>query len=229
MPDSLRPLSVTLSDVYFVHWPVAPETVESVVPDWLDADTADGSAWVSALALTMDQFDVFGLPVRDGIEGINLRTYVQTPSGDRSVYFLSLDVSDRLVADTARTLFRLPYHHATVRRRTDGTRTEVVARRRSDSDTRLTLTVEPTGEPTTAAPDTLPSFLVERTRYVTEGPLGTRLVGAVGHQPWSIQPADAVVAENTLLSAAGIESVAGEPLVHYSPGVEMGIGGLEPL
>lgn len=229
MPDPLRPLTVTLSDVCFVHWPVAPTAVDAVVPDWVEPDTADGSAWVSALALSMDRFDVLGLPVREGLEGVNLRTYVRTPGGDRAVCFLSLDVTDRLAADTASAVFRLPYHDARIRRRREGDRTEVVARRRSDSDARFTLTFEPTGEPTTAAPDTLASFLVERNRYVTEGPLGTRLVGSVGHRPWPIQPADAVVAENTLLEAAGIDAVAGEPLVHYSPGVEMGIGALEPL
>lgn len=228
MVDPVRPLSATLSDVCFLHWPVSPATVDAVVPEWLQPDTADGSAWVSALPLSMDRFDLFGHPVREGVEGVNLRTYVRTDSGDRGVYFLSLDISDRLATETARTLFRLPYRYASVRRRREGERTEVVARRRADSDARLTVTFEPTGEPTTAAPDTLASFLIERERFFTTGPLGTQLVGSVGHPQWPIQTADATVTENTLLSAAGIEGVEGDPLVHFSRGVEMGIGALGP-
>lgn len=229
MPGPLRPLSVVLSDVYFVHWPVPRPTVDAVVPDWVEPDTSDGSAWVSALALSIDRFDALGVPVREDLQGINLRTYVRTPAGDRAVSFLSLDVTDRLAADTARTLFRLPYHYADVRRRHQGDRTEVVAKRRDGSGARLSLTIEPTGSPTTTAPDTLPSFLIDRERYVTTGPLGTRLVGAVGHEPWTVQPADATLAETTLLSAAGIDAVDGDPIAHYSPGIEMGIGALEPL
>jgi len=229
MPDPVRPLSTTLADVLFLHWPVSPATVDSLVPDWLEPDTADGSAWVSALPLTMAEFDLFGLPVREDVEALNLRTYVRTPNGDRGVYFLSLDVADRLAAETARSVFRLPYYHASIRRRRQGDRTEVVARRRADADARLTVTFEPTGELRTAAPDTLASFLVERERYFTTGPLGTRLVGSVGHPSWSIQTATATITENTLLSAAGIDRVEGDPLVHYSPGVEMGIGALQPF
>lgn len=229
MPDSIRPLSLTLSDVCFVHWPVSPSVVQSLVPDWTDPDTVDGSAWVSALALSIDRFDVFGVPVREDVRGVNLRTYVTTPSGDRAVHFLSLDVTDRLAADAARTLFRLPYHHADVRRRQQGGRTEVVARRRDDSDVRLAITFEPVGDPGPTAPDTLASFLVDRERYVTTGPLGRRLVGSVGHPPWPVQPADATVTERSLLDAGGVNTLDGTPLVHYSPGLEMSIGRLEPL
>ena len=226
---SVRPLSVTLSDVCFCHWPVSPSAVDAVLPDWLTPDTEDSSAWVSALALTMDRFDAFGLPVREGIEGLNLRTYVQTRDSTRGVYFLSLDITDQLAAETASTLFRLPYHHARIRRLRQDGRTEITARRRDGSGARLTVTVEPSGEPTTTAPDTLASFLIERDRYFTTGPLGTRLVGSVGHEPWPVQPASATVTENTLCSAAGVASTEGEPLVHYSPGIEMGVGPLEPL
>jgi len=229
MSASIRPLSVDLSDVYFCHWPVSPSSVDALLPDWLTPDTEDGSAWVSALALTMDRFDVFGLPIREGLEGVNLRTYVQTRDGTRGVYFLSLDITDRLAAQTASSLFRLPYHDARIRRLRQDGRTEITARRRDGSGARLTVTVEPSGEPTTTAPDTLASFLIERDRYFTTGPLGTRLVGSVGHEPWPVQPASATVTEDTLCSAAGVASTEGEPLVHYSPGIEMGVGPLEPL
>lgn len=229
MNESVRPLSASLSDVCFVHWPYPVAEVDDLLPGWLEPDTMDGRAWVSALPLTMAQFDLFGLPVREDIEGVNLRTYVRTGDGTRGVWFLSLDVDDRIAADTARTVFQLPYYHARIRRRTQGERTEVVARRHGDESARLAVTFEPQGDPAETEPDTLPSFLIERHRYFTKGPLGTRLQGSVGHLPWPVQPATATVTENTLLDAAGLSDPDGDPLVHYSPGVEMGIGALEPL
>lgn len=226
MSVAVRPLSLALSDVCLVHWPVSAETVRARIPDWTDPDRFDDAAWVSVLSLSIDRFDAFGVPVRRAVDAIIVRTYVTTPAGQRAIHFCSLDVTDPLVADAMRTLFRVPAHHASVERREAADRTEVVVQRRDDG-ARLSVTFAPAGEPGPTAPDTLSSFLVERERYVGTGPLGSRLVGSVGHPPWEVQPADATVTEGSLLEAAGI-ALDGEPsLVHYSPGVEMTIGTLE--
>jgi hypothetical protein len=227
MPIAVRSLSLSLADVCLAHWPVPAETVRTRIPAWTDPDCFDDSGWVSAILLSIDRFDAFGVPVRRGVEAVILRTYVTTPAGQRAIHFLSLDVNDRLVADAMGNLFRLPAHHATVRRREDGERTEVVARRRGDDRARLAVTFTPAGDPGPTAPDTLSSFLVERERYVATGPLGSRLVGSVGHPPWPVQPADATVTERSLLDAAGIDPAGDPSLVHYSPGIEMAIGTLE--
>lgn len=229
MPDSLRPLSVSLSDVYFVHWPVPTDAVDPLVPAWTEPDTVDGSAWVSAVAVAVDRFDTFGVPVREDVQSLNLRTYVTTPSLDRAVHFLSIDVSDRVAADTMRTLFQLPTHRAELRRGQSEDGTDVVVGRRDGSGARLRGTFDPVGDPGTVAPDTLASFLVNRERYVASGPFETRLVGSVGHPPWRIQPANATLDDRTILDAAGIETIDDPPLVHYSPGLDMAIGRLEPL
>jgi uncharacterized protein YqjF (DUF2071 family) len=227
MPGSLRPLSVELSDVCFAHWPVPKAALRSCVPEWTEPDTVDGSAWVSALAISIDRFDAFGVPVREGLQSVNVRTYVTTPSMDRAVCFLSIDVNDRVAAGAMRRLFQLPTHPAELRRRRTDDGIEVVARRRNGTGARLRATFDPVGEPTPTAPATLASFLVDRDRYVTTGPLGRRLVGSVGHPPWPLQPADGTIQEQTLLDAAGVDTVEAPPLVHYSPGLEMTVGGLE--
>jgi hypothetical protein len=228
MPGPLRPLSLALSDVCFVHWPVPEEEVRAFIPDWTDPDTADGTAWVTAIALTIDRFDTFGIPMREDVDVVVVRTYVTLPSRDRAIHFASVNVDDRLVADAARTIFRVPAHHADVRRHRDATRTEVVARRHDDTRQALAVTLDPTGDPTPTTPDTLASFLVDRERYVATGPLDTRLVGSVGHPPWAVQPATATVTDRTLLAAAGIDGHDDPALAHYSPGLDMTIGTLEP-
>lgn len=228
MPAPLRPLSLRLSDVCFIHWPVSTAAIRACIPDWTEPDTSDGTAWVTAVAVTIDRFETFGVPVRENVEAVILRTYVRTPSDQRAVHFLSLDVTDRIAADAAQALFRFPAHHADVERRRRDDGTEVRARRRSAAAPGLHAEFQPLGEPATAEPDTLASFLVTRERYVTTGPLGTRLVGSVGHPPWTLQPADVTVRDDTLLDAAAVTPTDGQPLVHYSPGLDMTIGPLEP-
>jgi hypothetical protein len=227
MSTPIRPLSLSLSDVCLLHWPVSTGTIRSRIPAWTDPDEFDGTAWVSAIALSIDRFETFGVPVMGDVEAVIVRTYVTTPDGERAIHFLSLDASDRLVADAMRAAFRVPAHRADVRRRRDEHRTEVVARRRGGDDRRLAVTFEPVGELDTTRPDTLSSFLVERERYVAEGPLGAEYVGSVGHPPWRVQPADATVADRSLLDATGVDATDDPSLVHYSPGVEMVVGTLE--
>lgn len=229
MPAPLRPLSLRLSDVCFVHWPVSPAQIQACIPTWTEPDTTDGMAWVSAVAVTIKRFDTFGVPVREDVEAVILRTYVRTPADQRAVHFLSLDVTDRIAADAAQALFRFPSHYADIQRRIDGDRIEIRTRRRDAAAPGLTITVDPQGDLTTPEPDTVASFLVTRERYVTSGPVGTRLVGSVGHPPWTLQPAELTVKDDTLLDAADVTPGDSRPLVHFSPGLDMTIGPLESV
>ena len=44
------------------------------------------------------------------------------------------------------------------------------------------------------------------------------------HEPWPLHRAQALVLEDHLITAAGLPAPDGEPLVHYSPGVDVAIG-----
>lgn len=221
MPLGGRPLTTTLRDVCFLHWPVPRDHVATLVPDWLTPDTADGSAWVSALSMELARLDVFGLPVRERERSVAVRTYVRSPEGDRGVCFLSVDVTDRSVANTARRLFRFSSHEVAVDRSTEDGATSIRATRRDGPAAAFGLTYEPTGATQTASPDTLASFLAERYRYFTEGPLGTPLSGSVGHEPWRLQSAKATVNERSLVEGASRTELDDRPLAHYSDGVRM--------
>jgi hypothetical protein len=48
------------------------------------------------------------------------------------------------------------------------------------------------------------------------------------HQPWPLHRARALAVDDHLLTAAGLPSPEGEPLVLYSPGVDVVIGRPEP-
>jgi hypothetical protein len=44
------------------------------------------------------------------------------------------------------------------------------------------------------------------------------------HQPWPLYRARADLVDDRLITAAGLPEPQGEPLVHYSPGVDVAIG-----
>lgn len=229
MHAGLEPLRIRLSNVCFLHWPAPVDRVDRLLPDWLSPDTVDGSAWIGALPMEMTGLDVFGVPIRDGVLALNLRTYVRSPSGDRGVYFLSLDATDRVAVETARRLFRLPYHDARIEREGDGAETAVRVVRDDERRSTLSVTYEPEGPARVPPPDTLPSFLVERYRYFATGPLGTRLVGNVGHEPWTLRSASATVTDRSLLAAVGLDDGRTDPLAQWSSGTEMRVGPPVPV
>jgi uncharacterized protein len=47
------------------------------------------------------------------------------------------------------------------------------------------------------------------------------------HQPWPLHRAQATQVDDRLIQAAGLPAPVGSPLVHYSPGVDVTIGGPE--
>lgn len=224
-----RPLTAALRDVCFLHWPVPEAAVADVVPDWLTPDVADGTAWVSVLSTEMRRVDVFGLPVRENVRAVAVRTYVRSPGGDRGVYFISMDVNDRLVADATSRLFRGPASSATIDRSKNGDEITIRATGCGKRGDTFEVSYEPSGATQTASPDTLPSFLVERYRYFTEGAFDTRLCGSVGHGPWKLRTATASVAESDPVEGVGFQVDDTAPLAHYSDGVEMRIGPPAPL
>jgi len=78
----------------------------------------------------------------------------------------------------------------------------------------------------TFAPEagSLEAFLTENYRFYTAG--SRFYAGDIAHEPWSIMEATATVRSNTLWAANGFEPPGSDPLVHYSPGIDVTAGGL---
>ncbi|WP_135302679.1 DUF2071 domain-containing protein [Haloarcula amylovorans] len=226
---SVTPLSATVTDACFCHWPVETDALTRSIPDWLTIETADGDAWVTALAHTVSSVASFGVEVTKPARAVNVRTYVRGPNDQRGVRFLALFTDDALTTATAAPPLRLPYRDGVLTHETDGGGFR--SRRTLDVDGQRALDLRYTpdnGEATTAPPDSLASFLVERQRYFTTDPFGTRLVGSVGHDPWPLRTVDADV-QGSLLRTLGLPDPTGKPLFHYSPGTEFALAPPRPL
>jgi uncharacterized protein YqjF (DUF2071 family) len=63
--------------------------------------------------------------------------------------------------------------------------------------------------------------------YTTLGPVLAR--STVEHEPWPLHRVVLRELEGNLVEAAGLPAPAGEPVVHWSPGVHTRISALRPL
>jgi uncharacterized protein YqjF (DUF2071 family) len=219
-------------DLLFVHWPLPAETLRAIIPPPLELDLFDGTAYVGLVAFTMMGVRPVGLPPVWGLSSFhetNVRTYVHLTNRDPGVWFFSLDAANSMAVRLARSLFHLPYHHARMflecefADRADAARTLVYAGVRrwpGPLPASYAIRAAPTGSPQPARSGTLEHFLVER--YFLYTLCRGRLYRCrVRHDPYPLQPAELLSADQTLLAAAGLGQPTASPLVHFASGVDV--------
>ncbi|MFC7079667.1 YqjF family protein [Halorussus caseinilyticus] len=197
----------------------------TAVPDELDVDTREGTAWVSALPSLVAASRPWFLPERVGLTfpQVNLRTYVRY-GGRPGVYFLSLDAPTELGVRLARSVWDLPYHLADIDFETTGDVRRFDCQRvhTDESPARFAAEYRPTGRPAYADPDSLSAFLAERYRLYlvrggSRGGSGTVWCARVEHDPWRLCPVEATVHADALLESVGLPAPAEDPVVHFAP------------
>jgi uncharacterized protein YqjF (DUF2071 family) len=206
-------------DLLFAHWPVPVERVRAHVPPELELDLFDGEAWIS-----VTPFEVRGTrprgalppPVLSRFPELNVRTYV-TVAERPGIWFFSLDAASALAVAAARTLYRLPYFRA--RMRIDGGPREGFAYDSARADPRgapaaFGARYRPLGGHRHPPPGSVEAWLVERYRLYTVDD-GQVYAADIHHRPWTVQDADADIAENTMTAPLGI-ALHGEPLLQYA-------------
>jgi uncharacterized protein YqjF (DUF2071 family) len=216
----------------FLHWPFEPADVQRLLPDGLQAETFDGPAWVGLVPFYMRVSTPDGrrLPWASNFCETNVRTYVRDQQGRSGIWFFSLDASRLGAVVTARaTPYHLPYFWSSMRLSERDHQIAYLSDRRWPGPrpvrSRVRIAIGAPIAPADVTP--LEHFLTARWMLfsVTRGrPVSARAC----HQPWPLHRARAEVVDDHLLTAAGLPAPAGEPLVHYSPGVDVAIGRPEP-
>jgi uncharacterized protein YqjF (DUF2071 family) len=199
----------------FAHWRVPVQELRRVVPDALPLDEHDGSAWLGVTPFVVASLRPRGLP-RPPFAGrfpeLNVRTYT-TVDGRPGIVFLSLDAGSRLAVAGARLAYRLPYFHARMRVACSAERVEYSSRRGAAA---LRVRYGPAGAAFEAAPGTLEHFLTERYCLFTVDERGRVRRTDIRHAPWRLQPAFAVLEENTKAAAHGLVLARRSPLLHFA-------------
>jgi uncharacterized protein YqjF (DUF2071 family) len=232
------------TEVTFLHWPYEPDRVQPLLPSGLTVETFDGSAWVGLVPFRMTVRASRGpaVPWVSFFPETNVRTYVRAPDGSTGIWFLSLDAAQLGAVLTARAWLGLPYEWArmVVRMDGDGGDGSVIRYRCARHDRPGRRAGHPRPRPTSTAHvrigppidredvSDLEEFLTARFRLYSVA-RGSLLSMPAEHGPWPLHQASMLGLRDRLVEAAGLPPPAGDPLVHYSPGVDVRVGKALPI
>jgi uncharacterized protein len=228
VPEEPWVMAQTWDELLFAHYRVPAKALRRLVPQQLELEEHDGTAWLGVTPFVLTGFRLRGtppLPALSSFLELNVRTYV-TVDGKPGIWFFSLDASSRLAVEAARITYRLPYHHARISVGRSGDRVAYSCERAADPERKFEGRYRAAGDVFNAEPRSLEWFLTER--YCLYAVDQGRLHRAeIQHPPWPLQLADAEIAANTM-PPPEIE-LEGEPLFHFSRRQDVLIWPLRPL
>ena len=227
----------------FLHWAYDPDVVQRLLPPGLTVDTFDGVAWVGLVPFFMRVHTPGdrGVPWVSNFCETNVRTYARDREGRAGIWFLSLDAARLGAVAVARASYQLPYFWSSMR----------LTGPPAASFTGPPGPTGPAGDQQVAyscqrrLPGPLPAAsqvrirvgapyqaaeLGDRDHFLTARWVlfsvlaGRQFFARAQHPPWPLHRAEPVSVDDGLLAAAGLPAPRGEPLVHYSPGVDVRIG-----
>jgi len=225
LPSGRWAMTQRWNDLLFAHWPVPAAQVAALLPDGLQVDTFDGSAWLGVVPFWLDRIKIRGIPPVPGARSfpeLNLRTYVIDPrTRSRGVYFFSLDASNLLAVAVARTFYNLPYYWAEMRLQQRSEREFAFYSRRLWSAKPVIFKARyrglgPTRKLVESTSGTLEYFLTERYCLFTQNRAGETERANIHHVPSPLEEAEAEIECNGLTEAIGIQLPNMEPVLHYS-------------
>ncbi|MFL5952606.1 MAG: YqjF family protein [Gaiellaceae bacterium] len=212
LPESPWTSAQSWVDLAFLHWPVEADALQRLVPDSVELETFDGTAWVGIVPFLITGLRLRGLPPLPSLSTfpeLNVRTYV-TRDGKPGIWFFNLDAASRWFVEAAKKIYRLPYRRARMRCERVGDHVEYESRRAGAS---FTARYRGLGDLFHAEPGSLEHFLTERYCLYTED-RGHAFRAEIHHPPWDLQQGEAVIVENTMAPLPLTET---EPHVLYAP------------
>ena len=213
------------NDLLFAHWPLPASAIAPLLPEWMEVDTFQDTAWLGAVPFWLDRIKIRGVPPVPGVRGfpdLNLRTYVRDQfTRTPGIYCFSIDASNLLAVGVARMVYHLPYHWAEMRleqrsnrefeffsrRRFSGRPVAFKARYRGLGPTRRS--VEMRG-------GSFEHFITERSCLFSCDRAGHPIRASLHYVPWPLEDAEAEIERNDLAASIGIKLPNVEPVLHYS-------------
>jgi uncharacterized protein YqjF (DUF2071 family) len=216
-------------DLLFAHWTVPLSTVRANVPAQLQIDTYEGDAYVGVVPFRMSKVKLRGLPTVEYLSEfleLNVRTYV-TVNGRPGVYFFSLDASNDVAVQIARTWYHLPYFKAQMQLTEQLTTTSEKNNWIEYSSTRnggeginnFKAFYRPIAPVEQSKPGSLEAFLTDRYCLYVLDSKNRVCRGEIHHKQWQLQKAEARIEENTMGEQYGFD-FSQIPLLHYSKHIE---------
>lgn len=198
----------------FLHWPITPEALQKHLPESLEVDTYNGSAWVTIVSFHAEDSKLRLSPKwtsLDPVTQVNVRTYVTAPgSNERGVYFFSIHVKHLTAALGAQSLFNLPFQYAQTNM-TEKKDETIIISAKDAGETLFQATYSPSESEVKES--SLGTYLAER--YCIWNTKGKQLIKIpIKHDAWELFDVDATVETNHLLP---FDVGAVKPEAFYSP------------
>lgn len=213
------------NDLLFAHWPMPVSAIAPLLPDWLQADTFQDSAWLGAVPFWLDRIKIRGVPALLGLRSfpdLNLRTYVRDQfTGTRGIYCFSLDASNLLAVGVARLMYHLPYYWAqmTLEQRSEREFAFYSERRLASRPVIFKAKYRglgPTHRTIEVRRGSFEYFITERSCLFSVNHAGEPIRASLHYIPWPLEEAEAEIERNDLAASIGIELPKVEPVLHYS-------------
>jgi uncharacterized protein YqjF (DUF2071 family) len=190
-------------DLTYLHCRCEVDALKGLLPQELEVDAFDGSAWIGLVAFKVrDVRPPWGpsIPWISSFPETNVRTYVHQRGEKPGIWFFSLDAARWLACQFARLAFGLPYFHASMSVDYENGSISYQSRRR---EAESYLIVQPGADLPAAEPGTLEFFLIER--YLLYSCLRGKLVtGQVHHRPYPLRALSVDSCSETLLCSQNI-------------------------
>jgi uncharacterized protein len=213
------------NDLLFAHWPIPTAKLEALLPDWLEADTYQGSAWLGAVPFWLDRIKVRGVPAIPGLRNfpdLNLRTYAcDRITGTRGIYFFSVDSNNLLAVAAARMVYHLPYFLAEMHLDQRSEREFAFYSRRRFAKDQVIFKARyrglgPSRRLVEIHSGSFEYFMSERPCVFSVNRAGQPIRANLHHVSWPLEEAEAEIERNDLAAAVGLELPEIEPILHYS-------------
>jgi uncharacterized protein YqjF (DUF2071 family) len=197
----------------------------ALLPEWLEVDTFQGSAWLGIVPFWLDRVKLRGMPQVPGIRSfpdLNLRTYVRDQfTRTPGIYCFSFDASNLLAVLAARGFYSLPYHWSNMRLEQRSEREFAFYSRRILWNDEVVFNARyrglgPTSRLAEHRSGTLEYFVTERNCLFSTDRTGRPVRNNLHYVPWPLEEAQAEIERNDLAASIGLTLPKTDPVLHYS-------------
>ncbi|GDY00684.1 hypothetical protein LBMAG49_00130 [Planctomycetota bacterium] len=226
LPKHAWRLSMDWDDLVMMHWPADGAVLQRLLPNGLEIEEREGSAWLGVVPFMMRRVRSRWLPpipFTNAFPELNLRTYVRH-RGKPGIWFFSLDAASLLAVRSARAAFSLPYFDARMRCERRGNDVHYQSERTDRRAMAARLDVRWT-MPTSFAPPavgSMPHWFVERYRMFLSQ-RGRIRTGHVAHPPWQLAEVDVQIEQCDMTRICGLK-LTGKPAFTHAAARQTVVG-----
>lgn len=225
LPSGRWALTQRWNDLLFAHWPIPVAKMAALLPDWLEVDTFQGSAWLGVVPFWLDRVKIRNVPSvlsARSFPDLNLRTYVRDQfTRSPGIYCFSFDASSLLATLAARAMYNLPYHWSSMKLEQRSEREFAFYSRRRFAGHPVIFNARyrglgPSSRLAEHRPGSLEHFVTERSCLFSTDRTGQPVRSNLHYVPWPLEEAEAEIERNDLADSIGLKLPWTEPVLHYS-------------